>query len=88
MLVIRLAQIGSGMTDADIVEVLVSEGDLVVEGQALAKIDTAKVAAEVESFEDGTVLRVACAEGETLLIGALLFVIGDPSEKEEAAALV
>ena len=75
------------MTDGDIVKILVSEGDVVSDGQPLAEIDTAKAIAEVECIGSGTVLRIACKEGETLLVGALLFVIGDPSEKAEAKSI-
>jgi len=75
------------MTDADIVKIFVTEGDQVVDGQPLAEIDTAKAVAEVECIGSGTVLRVACKVDETLLVGALLFVIGEPMEKEEAFTL-
>ena len=80
----RLPDIGEGLTEAEIVRWLVAEGDTVAEDQALVELETDKAVVEIPSPYAGIVLRHGGAEGETIEVGSVLVVIGDPSETTEA----
>lgn len=87
MELVRLPQLGSGMTDADIISWRVSVGDTVTVGNELVEIESTKVSEVLESPYAGTVLRIFPEEGATLDVGRPLIVIGDSAESEAAANL-
>ncbi len=63
------------------------EGDVVRKGDVLFEIETDKSAMEVESFEEGVLLRRLVADGETVPVNAVCAYIGTPGEAiPEAAA--
>jgi pyruvate/2-oxoglutarate dehydrogenase complex dihydrolipoamide acyltransferase (E2) component len=76
----RLPDIGEGLTEAEIVEWHVSVGDTVSQDQPLAEIETDKSVVEVPSPFAGTVLHCGAAKGDTLRVGAVLVVVGEPGE--------
>ena len=79
---VRLPREGSTtMSSGVVLEWFVRLGDEVVEGQALATIDTDKVAFEVEAPVSGTVLQLAADTGEEIDVGGLLAIIGDADEE-------
>ena len=51
---------------------LVAVGDVVVEGQSLASVETEKVEAEVEAASAGTITELLVAEGETVEVGSVI----------------
>ena len=55
---IILPKLGQTMEFATVVRWLVSEGDQVTKGQALLEIETDKAVLEVESFVEGTLLKI------------------------------
>jgi pyruvate dehydrogenase E2 component (dihydrolipoamide acetyltransferase) len=57
------------------------EGDHVVAGDVIAEIDTDKATMELTAFEDGVLLKILIAEGESADLGAPIALIG--SEDEE-----
>ncbi len=80
----RLPDIGEGLTEAEIVRWLIAEGDTVAEDQALVELETDKAVVEIPSPYAGIVLRHGGAAGETIEVGSVLVVIGDPGEAAEA----
>lgn len=71
---------GEGLTEADIVQWLVAEGETVEADQPLVEVETDKAVVEIPSPYAGTVLRHGCAEGDTLAVGDVLVVIGDAAD--------
>jgi pyruvate dehydrogenase E2 component (dihydrolipoamide acetyltransferase) len=83
---VRLAPIHADTTDGTIARWLVKPGDIVDEGQVLVEVDTAKVLVEVPSPTTGTVLALHANEGDDVVVGQLLVVIGDPHERPATSA--
>ncbi|GAA4477050.1 dihydrolipoamide acetyltransferase family protein [Enteractinococcus fodinae] len=90
--VFELPDLGEGLTEAELVNWLVAEGDEIVVDQAVAEVETAKALVEVPSPYGGTVLTLHGQPGDTLIVGSPLITIGDPADEasqpsEQAGAL-
>ncbi len=59
---------------------LKKEGDALKKGDVLFEIETDKAAREVESFYDGTLLKVVVGEGVTAPVATVCGFIGSPGE--------
>src|SRR5947209_4132964 len=57
-----------------------NEGEKVAPGDILAEVETDKAAMEMESFDEGTLLKRLIPEGATLKVGAPVAIIGKPGE--------
>jgi pyruvate dehydrogenase E2 component (dihydrolipoamide acetyltransferase) len=79
----KLPDLGEGLTEGEIVEWLVKEGDSVEEGQVFVKVETDKAVLEIPSPRRGMVLRIGAAEGDTVQVGEVILVIGEEGEKPE-----
>jgi pyruvate dehydrogenase E2 component (dihydrolipoamide acetyltransferase) len=55
-------------------------GDAVVKGDILFEIETDKAVLEVESFFEGTLLKIVVQEGTTVPINTTVGFVGDPGE--------
>jgi pyruvate dehydrogenase E2 component (dihydrolipoamide acetyltransferase) len=80
----RFPDIGEGITEGEIVEWLVKEGDFVEEHQAVGKIETDKAVAEIPSPQRGYILKLMFKPGDTVKVGEVLFVIGDKKNEQVA----
>jgi pyruvate dehydrogenase E2 component (dihydrolipoamide acetyltransferase) len=76
-----LPDLGEGIAEGEIRKWLVKEGDAIEEHQAVLEIETDKAVAEVPSPKSGTVLKISKEEGDTVKVGEVLIVIGEPGEK-------
>jgi len=74
--VFRLPDLGEGLTEADLVEWHVAEGDEVTIDQEVVTVETAKAAVDVPCPYAGTVTSLHGSPGETLAVGAPLITIG------------
>lgn len=81
----RMPDIGEGLTEAEIVMWLVSEGDTVASGQPVVEVETAKTTVEIPSPHTGTILRLLGAPGDTVDVGDVLFVVDDLRERDPTA---
>ena len=79
----KLPDIGEGLTEAEIVRWLVSEGERVQADQPVVEVETDKAVVEIPSPYAGVVVRHGGAEGDTIEVGQVLVVIGD---EEDATA--
>lgn len=70
--------LGADMDEGTLLEWLVKPGDQVRRGDAIAVVDTAKSAIEVESFHTGTIDRLVVGIGETVPVGTVLATIVEP----------
>ena len=80
----KLPDLGEGLTEGEIVKWLVKVGELLEEGQVFVQVETDKAVIEIPSPRKGVVLKLGAAEGETVQVGRVIIVIGEPGEKPEA----
>lgn len=76
----RLPDIGEGLTEAEIVQWLVSVGDTVKADQPIVEVETDKAVVEIPSPYGGVVAALGGAEGDVIEVGAVLVVIAEEDE--------
>jgi len=74
--VIKVPDLGEGITEVELVAWHVQVGDVVAEDQALADVMTDKATVEIPSSVAGPVLALGGEVGQTLAVGAELLRIG------------
>ncbi|MFH5803590.1 dihydrolipoyl dehydrogenase [Alienimonas sp. DA493] len=79
-----LPEVSEGVTEADVSEVLVAEGDTVEENQVVVEVETEKAVAPVEIPFAGTVTKLHVAPGDTVKIGAPLLTVEPSGEGGDA----
>ena len=72
---IKVPSLGDGVESADVLEVLVSEGDTIEKDQGIVELETDKATAVVPSTDAGKVIKVHVGEGDTVPVGAVLLSI-------------
>ena len=85
---IILPEMGEGVIEGTIARWLKNEGDQVEEHEPLLEIETDKVTTEAEAENGGVLLKILVAEGETVPVGTVLALIGEPGEEMGVAAAV
>ena len=81
---ITLPELGDGIEAGDILEVFVSVGDTVAEGDDIVEVETDKASVPVPSTVAGTVASIAVEPGQTVNIGAILITVdGAPAPAPE-----
>ncbi|TKH44340.1 dihydrolipoyllysine-residue succinyltransferase [Paenibacillus terrae] len=91
---ILVPAMGESITEGTISKWLVKEGDSVGQGDVLLELETDKVNLEISAEEAGVVQKILRQEGETVVIGEAVGLIGsgsgtgnaEPSSAVEAAA--
>ncbi|HTB79679.1 MAG TPA: pyruvate dehydrogenase complex dihydrolipoamide acetyltransferase [Opitutaceae bacterium] len=84
--IIEMPKLSDTMTVGTLVKWLKKEGDAVKNGDMLAEVETDKATMELESFFDGTLLKIFAPAGSQIEIGAPLAAIGKAGETVEAPA--
>ncbi|MSU24487.1 MAG: pyruvate dehydrogenase complex dihydrolipoamide acetyltransferase [Opitutus sp.] len=82
--IIDMPKLSDTMTVGTLVKWLKKEGDTVKSGDMLAEVETDKATMELESFFDGTLLKIFFAAGAQVAIGDPLCAIGKPGETVSA----
>ncbi|MBI3458175.1 MAG: biotin/lipoyl-binding protein, partial [Candidatus Rokubacteria bacterium] len=88
----KLPDLGEGLTEAEIVRVLVAEGEEVKEDQPLLLVETEKAQVELPSPFGGRVAKVHVRAGERVKVGSVLVSFEDgrataaPAAKRAGAA--
>jgi pyruvate/2-oxoglutarate dehydrogenase complex dihydrolipoamide acyltransferase (E2) component len=82
----RLADIGEGLTEAEIVSWLVAVGDRVVEDQPVVEIETDKAVVEMPAPVTGTVVALGGEVGAVISVGSVLLVVDDGAPDGEPGA--
>ena len=85
-IVVNMPRLSDTMEEGTVSSWLKKVGDKVEEGDILAEIETDKATMEFESFNEGFLLHIGIAEGESAAVDSLLAIIGD--EGEDISALV
>jgi pyruvate/2-oxoglutarate dehydrogenase complex dihydrolipoamide acyltransferase (E2) component len=73
----KLPDIGEGLSEGELVEWLVAEGDVVAEGADIVNVSTDKVVVTLNAPCAGRVVRLAATPGTVVPVGGLLMVIDD-----------
>src|SRR5436305_8411577 len=91
----KLADLGEGMHEAEIVQWLINVGDTAKLDQAIAKVETDKAVVELPSPITGRVSEIRVKDGQTAKVGDVLVVFetsaasggdGAPKSSETPAA--
>lgn len=77
---VTMPQLSDTMSEGKILTWLVKEGDKVSRGDALAEVATDKADLEIESFNEGTVLKIHAPAGTTVSVGSVIAHIGEAGE--------
>ena len=72
-----LPDLGEDIDEADVLKVLVSEGDTVVLEQAIIEIETEKATLDVPSSVEGVVTAIHVSAGDTITPGQLIISVGE-----------
>src|SRR5262245_9575603 len=72
-----LPDLGEGLTEAEIVKVLVREGDVVAEDAPLLEVETDKATVEIPSPMSGRVEKIHVEPHQTVKVGQVLVTFGD-----------
>jgi len=85
---VKLPQLGQSMQEGAILECLVKVDQHVKKGDYLFEIETDKVTLELESPEDGYVKAITVKQGQIVLVGQVLLVLGDENEQIDIDAVL
>lgn len=79
--IIEMPKLSDTMTTGTLVAWLKKEGDKVSSGDMIAEIETDKATMELESFDDGIILKQFAKEGDEVAIGDPVCAIGEAGEE-------
>ncbi|MFD1744934.1 dihydrolipoamide acetyltransferase family protein [Rhizobium helianthi] len=80
---IRLPDVGEGVTEAELTEILIKEGDVVREDDPIAAVMTDKATIEITSAYSGKVIWIGGEVGKSMAIGSDLVRIEDDANSSE-----
>jgi pyruvate dehydrogenase E2 component (dihydrolipoamide acetyltransferase) len=83
---VTLPALGESVTEGTVSRWLKQVGDTVEADEPLLEVSTDKVDTEIPSPASGVLLEIKAQEDETVEVGAVLAVIGQPSEADGQAA--
>ena len=75
-----MAQLSPTMEEGKLLEWKVQEGDAVEAGDILLEIETDKANMDVDALRGGTVLKILVEAGQTVPVGTLVGIVGEPGE--------
>jgi pyruvate dehydrogenase E2 component (dihydrolipoamide acetyltransferase) len=81
----RLPDLGEGIHEAQIINVLVKEGDRVKEDQLVLEVETDKAAVELPVPFAGVITKLNVQVGETVSVGDVMIVVDGDGETAPAA---
>jgi len=79
----KLQDPGEGIHEAEILKIIVSEGDRVEEEQIVMEIETDKAAVEIPSPVTGVVKEIRVTEGDIVQVGDVLMVFLEEGEDQD-----
>lgn len=81
----RLPELGEGVTEGTVSQILVSKGDEIQEGQGVVELESEKAVAEIPCSVSGTVLEIRVEEGQTIHVGDVILVLeaAEPAAKDK-----
>ena len=79
---LKLPELGGNIESADVVSVLVKEGDKIQKDQGLFEIETDKATIEVPSTQDGVVQKILIKAGDKIKVGQTVLMIEESVSAE------
>ena len=79
---ITMPKWGLSMKEGSILKWIKSNGENISKGEMILEIETEKVVNEMESPEDGKILKICANEGDTVPVGSLIAVCGKEDTDE------
>lgn len=76
----KLPDLGEGIHEAQIIKVMVKEGDTVQPDQAIMEVETDKAAVELPVPFGGTISKLNVKVGDTVKVGSVLLSVGETGE--------
>lgn len=76
-----MPEMGEGVIEGTVSQWLKQEGEQVEEFEPILEIETDKVTTEATAEAAGTLLKIYVPQGETVPVGTVLAVIGEPGEE-------
>lgn len=73
----KLPDLGEGIHEAEVVAILVKQGDQIQEGQPFMEVETDKARVELPSPYTGVVEEIRVNQDDTVKVGTVLVVFGD-----------
>lgn len=81
-----MPEMGEGVIEGTVAQWLKDEGEPIEEFEPILEIETDKVTTEATAEVAGTLLKIYVEEGETVPVGTVLALIGEPGEEAPEAA--
>ena len=78
--VVNMIALSPTMDEGTLAEWRKSEGDEIAEGEVLADVETDKATMEMESWYDGTLLKLLAEPNDAVAVGDPIAIIGQPDE--------
>ena len=82
----KLPDIGEGIAEGEVVKWLVGQGDAVAEHQPVVEVMTDKATVEIPAPAAGRIAALRASEGDTVPVGAVLFLLETQAGAAVAAA--
>jgi len=76
----RLPELGENITSGDLIKILVSVGDTIIQDQPVLELETDKATVEVPSSVHGMVRTIHVKEGEKVEVGQIILTIDDGAQ--------
>jgi pyruvate dehydrogenase E2 component (dihydrolipoamide acetyltransferase) len=77
----RLPELGENIEFADVVNVLVKEGDYIKKDQSIIEIETDKATIEVPSTIEGKIVKLLVKSGDKIKVGATIIIVEETPEQ-------
>lgn len=81
----EIPNIGEGVEEADVAEILVSVGDTVEADQPLMELETEKAVVELPAPESGKIAKILVSSGDTVRVGQAYMVLESAGTNSESA---
>src|ERR671935_1464345 len=81
-----LPDLGEGLAEAEIVKVLVQEGDVIREDAPLLEVETDKATVEIPSPMSGRIEKIHVTPNQTVRVGQVLVTFADAAATGKQAA--
>jgi len=83
---IVLPELGDGIESGDVLQVLVSEGDVIAKDQGIVELETDKATVEVPSTQAGRVAKILVSNGDSVAVGSALITIEPEDDGTETSS--
>ena len=81
----KLPDLGEGIHEAQVINVMVSEGDSIEADQMIMEVETDKAAVELPVPFGGVISSLNVKTGDTVIVGQVLLTVGGAAGGETAA---